>query len=208
KREVQTYNDKNEEKIDLIVPQINPLSPGEVLGCTSPKFSSENVFFIGDGRFHLESVMLSNPEKIFYKYCPSIKKLFIEEYDHKKVILQRKEAISKFKLAKKIGLIISTLGRQTNHLLLKNVKNELIKKGYQVYKIKIHEIKNEILDKFTFLDAFVQLNCTRLSIDWGICFNKPILNPYELFNDSFNNYEMDFYSLEGNAKWKNFNNQF
>lgn len=207
KREIEDYNSKESEKIHLVIPKISPLSPGEVLGCTSPRFKSEFVFFIGDGRFHLESVMLSNPEKIFYKYCPSTKKLFLEKYDHKKVILQRKEAILLFKKAKNVGLIISSLGRQTNKSLLGNIIEELERKKYKVFLIKLQEIKNEALDKFPFLDAFVQLNCTRLSIDWGSWFGKPVVTPYELFNDTFEKYEMDFYALEGNNKWKNFNNQ-
>lgn len=50
------------------IPQCKPLSPGEVLGCTSPKIkNSELVIFIGDGRFHLESVMIANPNLKFFR---------------------------------------------------------------------------------------------------------------------------------------------
>lgn len=46
-----------------IIPQAKPLSPGEVLGCTSPKnlydetleASDQCMLFIADGRFHLEA---------------------------------------------------------------------------------------------------------------------------------------------------------
>jgi 2-(3-amino-3-carboxypropyl)histidine synthase len=39
----------------LSVPQIKPLSPGEVLGCTSPLIEGvDALVFIADGRFHLE----------------------------------------------------------------------------------------------------------------------------------------------------------
>jgi len=39
----------------LEVPQIKPLSPGEVLGCTSPTLHDvDALVFIADGRFHLE----------------------------------------------------------------------------------------------------------------------------------------------------------
>ena len=51
------------------IPQCKPLSPGEVLGCTSPKIKeAEVIIFIGDGRFHLESVMITNPDKKFFRY--------------------------------------------------------------------------------------------------------------------------------------------
>lgn len=39
----------------MAVPQIKPLSPGEVLGCTSPVIEGvDALVFIADGRFHLE----------------------------------------------------------------------------------------------------------------------------------------------------------
>ena len=39
----------------MVVPQIKPLSPGEVLGCTSPVIKDvDALVFIADGRFHLE----------------------------------------------------------------------------------------------------------------------------------------------------------
>lgn len=50
------------------IPQCKPLSPGETLGCTSPKIkNSQIVVFIGDGRFHLESVMIANPTLKFFR---------------------------------------------------------------------------------------------------------------------------------------------
>lgn len=49
----------------VLVPQSRPLSPGEVLGCTSPPLPQTpryTILALGDGRFHLESIMISNPE--------------------------------------------------------------------------------------------------------------------------------------------------
>lgn len=51
------------------IPQAKPLSPGETLGCTSPRIkNSKKVVFIGDGRFHLESAMIANPTLEFFRY--------------------------------------------------------------------------------------------------------------------------------------------
>ena len=47
-----------------------PRVPGEVLGCTSPKISEEVCIFIADGRFHIESAMIQNPQTTFYRYDP------------------------------------------------------------------------------------------------------------------------------------------
>ena len=37
---------------------------GEVLGCTAPTVmpDSDAIIFIADGRFHLEAIMIANPE--------------------------------------------------------------------------------------------------------------------------------------------------
>lgn len=58
------------------------------------------------------------------------------------------------------------------------------------------------------LDLFVQIACPRLSIDWGLNFHKPLLNPYEFFcwiDGIFpeDKYANDFYSNEG-GEWSNY----
>lgn len=51
----------------VCVPQCRPLSPGEILGCTSaPVPPGHTIICLGDGRFHLESIMISNPELSTY----------------------------------------------------------------------------------------------------------------------------------------------
>lgn len=41
------------------VPKSSPLSPGEILGCTSPLIDADVLMYLGDGRFHLESAMVT-----------------------------------------------------------------------------------------------------------------------------------------------------
>src|ERR1700733_1344037 len=49
---------------NILIPQISPLSKGEILGCTSPRLASTDgvdiILYLGDGRFHLESAMIHN----------------------------------------------------------------------------------------------------------------------------------------------------
>ena len=59
---------------------MKPLSPGEILGCTSPYIKDcENIVYLGDGRFHLESAMIANPHLNAYRsvsplgYCCTAK---------------------------------------------------------------------------------------------------------------------------------------
>jgi 2-(3-amino-3-carboxypropyl)histidine synthase len=68
----------------LTVPQARPLSGGEILGCTSPAVASgdyDALIYLGDGRFHLESIMIANPTLPAYRYDPYSKLFTIEKYD-------------------------------------------------------------------------------------------------------------------------------
>ena len=68
---LQAIKDILAQNFTIIVPQSKPLSPGEILGCTSPNVqvttSVDSILYIGDGRFHLESIMISNPTLPAYK---------------------------------------------------------------------------------------------------------------------------------------------
>merc|ERR1711971_438288 len=80
------YDDAN-----IIIPQAKPLSPAEVLGCTSPDLTEkygDNIdacLFISDGRFHLESIMIANPQIAerdgFFRYNPYDNKITKEQYN-------------------------------------------------------------------------------------------------------------------------------
>lgn len=58
------------------------------------------------------------------------------------------------------------------------------------------------------VDAWIQIACPRLSIDWGTAFDKPFLSPYEgavvlkqaEFKDK-ENYPMDYYSNNSLGAW-------
>ena len=75
------------EGYKVTLPQAKPLSPGEILGfyfnyqlsfvfkfifflagCTAPKLvDADIVIYLGDGRFHLESIMIANENLKAYK---------------------------------------------------------------------------------------------------------------------------------------------
>ena len=59
------------DSFKIVLPQARPLSPGEILGCTSPRLEAcDAIVYLGDGRFHLESIMISNPDVPAYRYDP------------------------------------------------------------------------------------------------------------------------------------------
>lgn len=89
--------------------------------------------YLGDGRFHLESIMIANPSVPAFRYDPYSKKLTRERYDHREMQLVRdsavqmaRKSISAFSSTDRLsithnpkeaipplwGVILGTLGRQ------------------------------------------------------------------------------------------------
>ncbi|XP_041349563.1 2-(3-amino-3-carboxypropyl)histidine synthase subunit 1-like isoform X2 [Gigantopelta aegis] len=191
----------------VIIPQSKPLSPGEILGCTSPKLQhADAIIYLGDGRFHLESIMIHNPDIPAYRYDPYNKDFTREYYDTKRMHEVRQAAISVASRAKKIGIVFGTLGRQGSPKILEHLQQRIKDTGRQCVTILLSELYPDKLKLFTDVDAWVQIACPRLSIDWGAAFNKPLLSPYELSvalkSTSWQEvYPMDFYANDSLGPW-------
>lgn len=237
----------------LPIPQVLPLTKGEVLGCTSPnlyrflyqhviknsggndeeaqlhsddvnnekKILSEcrqflkkknvKVVFVADGRFHLESLMIHNPDFSFYRYNPFDKVLSKEQYNYELFYEIRKSEIKRCGNLSNanVCIILSTLGRQGNVNILNNITAVLKEKHIHFFILLLSEIFTEKLQFFKTVDVFIQVGCPRLSIDWGNYNFKPLLNPYEAYvllqkTPYKEIYPMDFYSNDG-KEWTNYN---
>lgn len=204
---------KLREELDcknIIIPQCKPLSPGETLGCTSPKLPLEctKVIFVADGRFHMESAMIQNPHAQMYRYDPYSKVITVEGYDIELMRSNRLKDINRAKDAKIIGLILGTLGRQGNTQIFQRLQKLALKHNKTVIPFLMAEINPMKLKLIQRIDAWVQVACPRLSIDWAGGFDKPILTPYEfevVMNESLwkEIYPMDYYSKDAGS-WGNY----
>lgn len=196
----------------ITIPQTKPLSPGEILGCTSPKLSKDvaddvdGIIYVGDGRFHLESIMISNPRIAAFRYDPYEKRFVREGYDHQRMRSTRSRAVEEARETlqqygcdtadthkedvepqqsalvahKGWGLVLGTLGRQGSTKVLSHLTEMIAPTGMPVVPILLSELSPQKLSLFgTSLLSFVQTSCPRLSIDWGDAFPKPLLSPYE-----------------------------
>lgn len=170
----------------ILIPQSKPLSAGEVLGCTAPKVSAigdlcETVLvFVADGRFHLEAFMIANPGIRAFRYDPYLGRLILEEYDHKGMKETRKSAITRAMAAKNWGIVFGTLGRQGNPRVLQRIETKMRDKGLDYTVFLMSEISPCRIGLFEdSVDAWIQIACPRLSIDWGDAFKKPLLTPFE-----------------------------
>ncbi|KAI8104283.1 hypothetical protein M9434_002843 [Picochlorum sp. BPE23] len=193
----------------ITVPQSRPLSRGETLGCTAPVVPGEHdaIVFVADGRFHLEALMIANPSVKAYRYDPYGRVFTEESYDQVGMRKQRQEAIQKARGARRWGIILGTLGRQGNPRILDKVKGIMDSLGYEYVLVLLSEISPKKLSMMSDgIDAWIQIACPRLSIDWGDEFTKPTLNPYEAFValgqidgwwEGGSDYPMDYYASSG-----------
>ncbi|KAK0635033.1 putative diphthamide synthesis protein-domain-containing protein [Bombardia bombarda] len=200
----------------VIVPQIAPLSRGEILGCTSPNLSTytadapiDLILYLGDGRFHLESIMIHNPDIPAYRYDPYSRKLTHETYGHEEMRDLRRDAIRTAKRAKKWGLILGSLGRQGNPHTMALIESKLTQKGIPFINLMLSEIFPGKLALMSDVECWVQVACPRLSIDWGYAFPRPLLTPYEALialeemeDWGKGAYPMDYYGRDGLGRTK------
>ncbi|KAJ4271400.1 Diphthamide biosynthesis protein 1 [Fusarium torreyae] len=197
----------------VLVPQIAPLSKGEILGCTSPRLKEDDkidlILYLGDGRFHLESIMIHNPSIPAYRYDPYSRKLTRETYGHQEMQSLRRTAIQSARTARKWGLILGALGRQGNPHTLGLIEKELKARGIPIVHLLLSEIFPGKLALMSDVECWVQVACPRLSIDWGYAFPRPLLTPYEAlialgekqdWGDGV--YPMDYYGKDGLGRTK------
>lgn len=155
--------------------------------------------YVGDGRFHLESIMIANPSIPAFRYDPYSKKLTRERYDHEEMRSIRAEAVRTARRSLENsttsssddqssgeamwGLVLGTLGRQGSLKQLEAITRQLSTSRTGVIPhvpILLSELSPAKLSLFAaHIDTFIQTSCPRLSIDWGYAFPKPLLSPYE-----------------------------
>lgn len=167
----------------LRVPQCKPLSPGEVLGCTAPTLPDDEdvdaIVFVADGRFHLEAIMIANPTIPAFRYDPYQRVMTREEYAHGEMRRVRRDMVDRAKRAETFGIVLGTLGRQGNPAILDHLERRMRDAGKTHTVFLISEMNPAKMEMLRGADAFVQIACPRLSIDWGEDFVKPVLTPYE-----------------------------
>ena len=166
---------------EVSLPQARPLSAGEGLGCTSPNLQGhyDLCVFVADGRFHPEAVLIANPSVPLYRYDPYAKAITRERYEHGKMHALRRSAIDTARSATRWGLVLGTLGRQGNPDVLRHLQQMLEAAGCTHITLLLSEVFPAKLAALPDVQAWVQVCCPRLSIDWGHAFAAPLLTPYE-----------------------------
>jgi len=192
-----------EEKLEAIgdqkgleIPRAFPLSTGEVLGCTSPKIRTNNVLFVSEGRFHLESLMINNPHKNYFRYCPSTKILTREEHDYKSFLEFRNQKKLEALKCTSFLVVFGTLGRQGGTSLLNRITESLRRHNRRYSVVFLSEIDEELIRGLEDSTAVIEVACPRIAIDWGTLFSHPLITPFEYFmlESPIETYPMDYYA--------------
>lgn len=177
-------------RYEVTIPQVRPLSPGEILGCTAPRLPPvDALIYVGDGRFHLESIMIANPSVPAFRFDPYSKKFTREVYEHAEMRAIRGDAVRDARRnlvergADSWAILLGTLGRQGSLAVLKTVQASLPPgtDALPPLLILLSELSPAKLALFSRdeISTFVQTSCPRLSIDWGYAFSRPLLSSYE-----------------------------
>jgi 2-(3-amino-3-carboxypropyl)histidine synthase len=161
--------------------------------------------------------MISNPSLRAFRYDPYSKVISRETYDHEEMRSLRSSAIDSFIGAKKVGVVMGTLGRQGSPRVVEYLEKELGGSGTDVVTVLLSELSPAKINSFgNSIDAWVQTSCPRLSIDWGHSFQKPLLSPYEAAValgkaeaqwkekkkiEEGATYPMDFYAKDSKGPW-------
>jgi 2-(3-amino-3-carboxypropyl)histidine synthase len=214
---------------DVVIPQSRPLSAGEILGCTAPRLVSnspengkgiakvvleeyQTVMYVGDGRFHLEAMMMANPDRSFFKYDPYTHICTREELDFGALRAVRLESMQRAMESRHWGVLIGAIGRQGNPAIAEGVVR-ILKDVDVPYTVVVmdEEISEARLQAYPAVEAWVQIACPRLSLDWGYAFSKPLLTPYEfyaLYRGSGtlpeDHLPMDYYAHNTQGPWGNY----
>jgi 2-(3-amino-3-carboxypropyl)histidine synthase len=157
---------------------------GQVLGCDygSVRAIAEKVdaiVVLSGGDFHAMGIPLATGKRT----------LVVDPYQRtardmtevcRRLLRKRWISITRFKEAKKIGIIVGMKSSQMNIALARRLKGLLEDAGYSTILLCTTEVIPEALESFLDLDAYVEISCPRIRTDDQDRYRKPILNPEEV----------------------------
>jgi 2-(3-amino-3-carboxypropyl)histidine synthase len=158
--------------------------PGQVLGCDygSVRAIAEKVdaiIVLSGGDFHAAGIPLATGKRtIVVDPYQKVAKDMTETCQ--RLLRKRWINISRFKEAKRIGIIVGLKSSQMNLSLARRIKELLEQNEYLSVLVCASEVIPETLESFTDLEAFVEISCPRISTDDQERYHKPILNPEEV----------------------------
>jgi len=155
---------------------------GQLLGCDTLNLDSQGdfdaFFYVGDGLFHPQALMMKNDKTIHIYNHSSGKYSTLTPKDAE--IYRKRIQIAKasFISAKNVGVLITTKPGQNKFLWYKAVEEKYPDKNF--YYLVNNNIEFDRLEDFPFIDIFVNTACERIAYDDYKKFTKPVINYEDL----------------------------
>jgi 2-(3-amino-3-carboxypropyl)histidine synthase len=157
--------------------------PGQILGCDYGSVraiaeKADAIVVLSGGDFHALGIPLATGKRTivvdpFQQTAKDMSEIC------RRLLRKRWANIEKFKIAKRIGIIVGLKSSQMNIALARRLKDLLEQNGQLAILISASEVIPEALESFTDLEAYVEISCPRISTDDQERYRKPILNPEE-----------------------------
>lgn len=141
----------------------------QILGCSDFVSSNKNAVFVNivDGLFHSKILKINNPDSVVYSVnLQNFSFLEVTQTEIQSILNAKKAAISKFYVAKKIGVVVNLKpGQLISDPDLDKLKKFLERqnKDYQIFLSDSVDLSE--FDNFNFIDYWINTACPRLSYD-------------------------------------------
>jgi 2-(3-amino-3-carboxypropyl)histidine synthase len=151
----------------------NSVFIGQVVGCNASnavKFKDkvDVYFFLGNGRFHPIEIARRTGKEVYTASGEKFDKTFLEQDEKRK-----KGLLSKFFMADKVGILITTKPGQDMEKVALNLKEKI--KNKEVYLLLDDTFNVDSLENFNDIDIFINTACPRIEskniISWEDVWN-------------------------------------
>lgn len=151
---------------------------GQILGCDifhSPK-EFDAFLYVGDGLFHPTALLYDNQKVVFYYDPFGEKTVKLTQKDLQAANNRRKASLSKFLLAERIGVLVTTKPGQCNMSGALELKKRLEKEGKKCFVFLSETLDIRQMENFPFVQCWVNTACPRIIEDTRI----PMVNLWDL----------------------------
>jgi 2-(3-amino-3-carboxypropyl)histidine synthase len=164
---VKKFLEKKGKKVFLAKSKGRLKYPGQILGCDvsaalAVRDKADIFLLIGSGKFHaLNVASLGKPVLVWQ---PGSKPFMLPKEEIERMEARKKAGISKFLMAHKIGIIVSTKYGQEKLSWALKMKEKLEKKGKKVFIFIADMISKNDLENFS-VDVWINTACPNLILD-------------------------------------------
>ncbi|NQU98714.1 diphthamide synthesis protein [Candidatus Woesearchaeota archaeon] len=167
--------EKAGKKVLLTKPR-HTMYEGQLLGCDTEKVEGdfEAFFYIGDGMFHPEALIIKNDKPVHIYNQAQKKYSLLTKKDADMTRKRLAAAKSEFVISKNIGVLVTTKQGQNKLRLFEKIKEKYPDKEF--YFLVNNNVEFDRLEDFPFIECFVNTACERIAYGDYKKFTKPVIN--------------------------------